>query len=222
MLSGDFFGSLPSPLDMAQVFQAKGKFHKDMLYPVTARSTHASAFSKAIVTGMNYEDMCYCMVFNQSGDYLAYLNVVKAMYDVQGVPFFKDNAMTRFKKNVMNSDSLFTILAEQHSIAEEYMGDNDRAEMSLLISIAANIEAVYLWSKDAGPDLKMVQSRMSDEKFMLEEYETRLKKMAGTDEENLLKKITGLKDLVKTGMTQGDVDQFMSAVLALRAEFLKN
>jgi hypothetical protein len=221
---GDFFGGLPSPLDMAQVFQTKGKFHKEWLYPVSARTTHTSSFSKSIVTGLNYEDMCYCMVFNQSNDYIAYLNVTKAMYDIQGVPFFSESSsVLRIKKNVMSSDSIFAIVTDQHNQAEDFMSSNDRSQVSLLVSIAANIEALYLFCMDADKTKpENIQPRMSDEKFMLEEYEGRLKKESGTDNEDLLKKISALKELIKEKMTVEETAAFCKAVTALRTEFLKN
>src|ERR1051326_5722746 len=215
-------GDLSSPLGYAQSYKTHGKFNASFLNPVANKGLYATSFSKELNCGIYSEDMAYALINEQQVDFSKYLDVVAKMYAESGVPFLDAGSGKRIRSNKENTDSIYSILSERYFITDQFLEEKSRKEVTLMVNIGANIEALYLFCKDAETNKSQgLAKKLAAEKPLLEQYETLLAKSpADGNYDVLLKEILNLSSLLPSKITDEE-KKFSNAVITLRKKMVK-
>jgi hypothetical protein len=215
------FYSLPSPFELASLLRSSGaKFNGNILNSPDNISKYSTANLKAINLGVYGADLSYSSIFSQTTHIMKYLKSVKQLSDELGInAAFDESSMKRLEKNQANDDSLQQIVADAYLIANSYLKESDREEMSSLILAGGWMEGLYIATQliKEGSKSEGLNEMVADQRFALENlisifenYSTNTEAQALAKEFNELKAVydqasvsEGKKVEVKTDSKKG-------------------
>lgn len=143
------FYMLPAPLQIASAIKiAKTNFSVKLLAPVGRLAILPSSnYLKALNMGIYGVDMGYATVFGYHQTSINYLLVVQKLKDELKISNSFDVSMiNRFKNNTNNQDSLFSIILDAFNKTHQFLRDDHRGDIGLLIITGYYIEGLYLAS----------------------------------------------------------------------------
>ena len=148
---GDDF-ILPSPIQIAAMFSRSGlKFESGIANPTSNLSNYNTKTAKYLNFGIYSADLAYAVLNSERQASLDYINVVRELSDMIGMPSIFDggNLLTSFEKNIDNQDSILGILTTIKSRTDDYLMENNDESKEAVFFAAAWVEGMYLGSKSA-------------------------------------------------------------------------
>ena len=129
------FYTLPSPIETASLLQKAGaKYDGSILNPVINISRYELASMKALNLGIYGSDLSCASVFDQTQEVMFYLSSCKKLADGLGLEkAFDTETMKRMEENINNKDSLLQLISDSYWLADSYLKENDRSNLSALI-----------------------------------------------------------------------------------------
>ena len=143
---------LPSPIQIAAMFNRSGlKFESGIANPTSNLSKYNTKTAKYLNFGVYSADLTYAVLNNERQASLDYINAVRDLSDMIGMPsiFDGENLLTSFEKNIDNQDSILGILIAIKSRTDDYLMENNDESKEAVFFAAAWVEGMYLGSNSA-------------------------------------------------------------------------
>jgi hypothetical protein len=165
--SSDFAFAPPSPLEIAAFFKQAGLvYDQTILNPVSNKDLYQTKLKKSLNFGVYAADLATCVVNDQISDAKGYLEATEYLANEIGMSnIFEETAMTKFKENISNTDSIIMILTEIQMNTIEYIELNGKDDLEVVYFAGAWIEGMYLGSltimeQDSGNVVQQLASQI--------------------------------------------------------------
>jgi hypothetical protein len=193
------FFMLPSPIETSSLLQKAGaSYESSILNPIENISKYDLAKKKAINLGVYGADLSYACVFDQSQEAVFFLTNCKKLADGLGIDkAFDAVMMERIEANLDNKDSILYIISDSYWLADAYLQDNERANLSALIISGGWVEGLYIATQlVSSPRNELIVQRIAEQKNSLEQL---LEILNFYEDDDEIKSISfELKDLYTT------------------------
>lgn len=139
--------TLPAPLQVATLLKTQGvNYNERMLIPSKrAAVIYTSHYLRALNLGMYTIDLGYATVYDQHQTALNYVKTMESLVQDLGISSgISGQTVRRFEKNIRKPDSLYHIILQSYSQANEYFQTNKREELGMYILSGSYIEGLYL------------------------------------------------------------------------------
>ncbi len=138
--------SLPSPLEIANVVQAKNiEFSSQFLLPPADVVKFQTDDEKALALGIYSADLSFCIVFSQQQISYNYFEVIKQLAtDLDLVSVISDSVMTQIEQNLNNIYELQKIAGQVLFKVDALLKESHRKNAALLSIYGGWIESLYL------------------------------------------------------------------------------
>jgi hypothetical protein len=168
----DIIQQIPSPLEISVLLKEKGKnYEKSLLNKPENHTLYNSNFDKAINLGIYGTDLGYSNIYEKNQDALFYLNSIKSLAEGLSIgQFFDFSTIKRLATNSSNLDSLLLITTKNFNGINNYLQDQRRAGLSILILTGGWLEALHITCQivEKNPDSMALKERIGEQKIILE------------------------------------------------------
>ena len=168
----DIIQRIPSPLEISILIKEVGtKYDKSILNSTSNIAQYNSNFKKAINLGIYGTDLGYTNIYKQNQDALFYLNAIKNLADGLNIgQFFDFTTIKRLATNSSNLDSLLLITTQNFEKINQYLQDQQRANLSILLLTGGWLEALHITCQvnKLNPN-KELSDRIGEQKIILDQ-----------------------------------------------------
>ena len=163
---------IPSPLEISVLLKESGKkYEESLLNDPDNISSYNSNYRKALNLGIYGTDLGYTNIYEQNQDGLAYMGSIKDLANGLNIgQFFELETIKRLATNSSNLDSLLLITTQNFNDINQYLQDQNRANLSVLLLTGGWLEAMHIVSHVAAnnPENKELQEKVGEQKIILE------------------------------------------------------
>ncbi len=190
---------IPSPLEISVLLKESGiKYDHDLLNSPDNIASYNSNYKKALNLGIFGTDLGYTNIYEQNQDGIKFLASIKTLADGLNIgQFFDIETIGRLASNSKNLDSLLLITTQNFNSINEYLQNQGRSNLSILLLSGGWIEAMHLTCDVASKDTKNkeLQENIGEQKIILEQIILLLSFYKDSDENmaSLLKDMEELK-----------------------------
>lgn len=163
--------SIPSPYEIAfLVKNSKLDFDKNLLNPYNKSHNYTNSFQKALNLGVYGANLGYLNVFEQNSEAIQYFSVIKILSQELGIEnAFDKKTITRIENNLGNKDSLMFIISNSYRKADQYLKDNNRNDIGVLILAGGWLESTYMLTQlSQSSKNKEIATRIGEQKHPLD------------------------------------------------------
>ncbi|CAN5229790.1 hypothetical protein BH23BAC1_BH23BAC1_28970 [soil metagenome] len=168
----DIIQQIPSPLEISVLLKEKGKnYEKSLLNKPENYTNYNSNFEKAINLGIYGTDLGYSNIYEKNQDAIFYLNSIKGLAEGLSIgQFFDFGTIKRLATNSSNLDSLLLITTKNFNGINNYLQDQRRSGISILILTGGWLEALHITCQvvQKNPDSMALKERIGEQKIILE------------------------------------------------------
>jgi hypothetical protein len=176
--------SLPQPIEIADIISKSDMaFSKGMLIPADLSEKFSDKYFQAMAFGAYGVDLGYININEKSIYSLEYLESIKNLAEELKVSqFFDFSTLAELSKNRENMDSLIQISTRNFNKIDEFLRDEDRGELSVLILIGAWMEGMHMFGEieKTSPSADMKQ-RIGEQKIIFDNVMALLEKLSSID-----------------------------------------
>ncbi len=170
--TSEVFKSLPSPVKTAQLIKETGvKFDEKILNPTRNAPYYETSYSMALNLGVFCADLSYTTFYEQKQITMEYLGAVKLLADGLGLTeLLKKEDLIKLEENIYNKDSIKELVHEVFFSSGEFLNDNNRPEIALLVEVGGWIEGLYIamqLAKQSGHINKELVDRVAEQRNSL-------------------------------------------------------
>lgn len=172
--------SLPQPIEIANIItKADMPFSKEMLVPSDNSDKFIDKYQQSLAFGAYGVDLGYINLNDKKLYVIEYLESIKNLSeDLKVDQFFDFQTMYELNKNRHNADSLIHISTKNFNKIDEFLREQNRGELSVLMLIGAWTEGMYmfgkLYTKNPNEDLL---KRIGEQKIVFENISLILNKL---------------------------------------------
>lgn len=183
--------SLPQPIEIANIItKAKMPFSKEMLVPSENSENYPDKYYQAMAFGAYGVDLGYINLNDKKLYVIEYLEAIKNIAaDLKVDQFFDFQTLYEMTKNRHNADSLIHISTRNFNKIDEFLREENRGELSVLMLIGSWTEGMHmfgqLYKKEANDDLL---KRIGEQKVVFENVVLILDKLSKIEHFAKLKK----------------------------------
>lgn len=138
---------MPPPSEVPFLLEATGAdFNESLINDLDKADSYRSTTQTAALNlGVYSADIGYLSSYNQTQEALNYLNEAKQLADHMGViGAFDMEVIQRFENNLGSRDSLSAIIDETIGRTNEYLRDDDRTKIAVLVLSGSFVEGLYI------------------------------------------------------------------------------
>ncbi len=168
----EVFKTLPSPIETAQLIKETGvKFDEKILNPARNAPYYETSYSMALNLGVYCADLSYTSFYDQKQITMDYLGAVKSLADGLGInELIKKEDLLTLEANIYNKDSIKQLVHDVFFSSGEFLNDNNRPEIALLVEVGGWIEGLYIamqLAKQSGHINKELVDRVAEQRNSL-------------------------------------------------------
>ncbi len=186
-----------------------------------------SQHEKALNLGVYGADLCYAVTYMETQQILLYLNVSRRlMNEINASTAFHKGCCQRVEDNLNNEDSLITIISDSFFDTHNYLTNNQKDKIAILIMTGSWIESLHIATQiglTAGNNKKILD--------IIQEQETSLNKLLEVmepvkDDKDMVGIYDDLYDIKKIyaaiegNMSQEQFDKIAVAIRSLHAKII--
>jgi len=182
--------SLPQPIEIANIItKADMPFSKEMLVSSDNSESYTDKYSQAMAFGAYGVDLGYINLNDKKIYVIEYLEAIKNLSEALKVDqFFDFQTLYELNNNRHNADSLIHISTRNFNKIDEFLREQNRGELSVLMLIGAWTEGMHmfgkLYTKSPNDDLL---KRIGEQKVVFENVFLILEKLNKIEHFNKLK-----------------------------------
>jgi len=196
----EVFKTLPSPVETAELIKKTGvKFDPNILNPTSNAPYYETSYSMALNLGVYCADLSYTTFYDQKQITMEYLTAIKLLADGLGlIDLVKKEDMLSLEDNIYDRDSIKQMVQNIFFSSGEFLNDNKRPEIALLVEVGGWIEGLYIamqLAKQSGHINKELVDRVSEQRNSLILVINSLENFANIEQIN--KVLFDMKDLKK-------------------------
>ncbi len=141
--------NLPSPQQTNMFIKEYGiKYNDNLLNPVNNYSKYTSNIKKGLNIGVYSTDIGYINVYGQTQNTLQYFLVIeKLAQDLKVSTAIPDASLEDIERNLGNNDSILYIVSNTFQRIDEYLKNNNREVIGVLIIAGSWIESMYIMTQ---------------------------------------------------------------------------
>lgn len=138
--------SIPSPYQVAILIkQMNFEYNKEYLNPYNRSHSYITNFKKALNLGVYGANLGYLTMYEQSSESVQYFSVIKILMQEMNIEStFNKDLFKRIEANIGNKDSMLNLVSRSYRDVDQYLKDNNRNEVGVLILTGGWIESLYL------------------------------------------------------------------------------
>jgi len=142
---------LPTAFEVTQLLNKAGaSYILSISNPVESVDKYFTEKSKAINLGIYGADLSYASTYQMKQETMSYLKVSKKLIDeLQITSAFNQKFAERVEKNIDNKDSLIAIISDSFYDTYEFLNNNGKDNVSLLVMSGSWIEGLYITTQIA-------------------------------------------------------------------------
>jgi hypothetical protein len=142
----EVFYTLPSPVTTAElIIQSGVAFDSRILNPVRNVFYYETTQSMALNLGLYTVDLSYVCLHNQQQLSIEYLNAVKTLADGLGLlQLLSRDDIIALEEGLFDRDSLKLMVENLFFSSGDFLNDNNRPELALLVQVGSWVEGIYL------------------------------------------------------------------------------
>jgi hypothetical protein len=163
--------AIPSPYQVAFLIKnSKIEFDKSLVNPYNRSHNYTTSFKKALNLGVYGANLGYLNIYDQNSEAIQYFSVIKILSQELNIENAFDKAtVSRIESNLGNKDSLMFIISNSYRKADQYLKDNNRNDIGVLILAGGWIESLFLMSQiSLINDDKEILNRIGEQKHPLD------------------------------------------------------
>lgn len=182
--------SLPQPIEIANIItKAEMPFSKEMLVPSENSDQYADKYYQAMAFGAYGVDLGYINLNDKKIYVIQYLEAIKNLSeDLKVDQFFDFHTLYELNNNRHNADSMIHISTKNFNRIDEFLREENRGELSVLMLIGAWTEGMYmfgkLYTKDQNAD---ILNRIGEQKVVFQNISLILNKLSKIEHFNKMK-----------------------------------
>ena len=140
------FTSMPTPVETAEIISKTGvSFDKSILNPVNNVPYYETSNTMALNLGVYCADISYTSFYDQKDITLNYLSAIKTLADALGISkSINKEDIIKIEDNLYNKDSIKEIIKDIFFSSGQYLNENNRPEIALLVEVGAWVEGIYI------------------------------------------------------------------------------
>jgi hypothetical protein len=144
----DMVQNIASPIETAAVIKGlKIPFNKDLIAETKYSENFNTNFAKALGLGMYGCDLGYLNMYGKTSLVIDYISTIRNLADgIQVGQFFDFSTLKRLATNNENIDSLVLISQQSMTRIDNYLRENNRSNLSIVIVAGVWIEGLYISS----------------------------------------------------------------------------
>ncbi|MGB3946554.1 MAG: hypothetical protein WBM13_01100 [Bacteroidia bacterium] len=178
--------NIPSPIETFTVLKMTGaKFDKSLLNAANNITKYNSSYSKAINLGTYSADLSFCLLYKQNQDiniYLKNVNELTSALDIDGS--YVQTTAQRLKVNANNLDSIMLIVSEATVNANLYLKENQRDNVTALVTTGGWVEGMYFLTNLASKtNKKEILDLVADQKNVVKNLVKALEQFSAENQE---------------------------------------
>lgn len=179
---GEMITSIPNPVEMSSLLQRSGiVYSQELLNPVGNKSKYNTNFKKALNLGVYGTDLVYMNIYDRTVATIQYLrNVQDLANDLHIGQFFDYETLNRLSESSRNIDSVLFITNSGFDRMSNYLINNNRSNIAVLISYGTWIESLHIATnvQTIPPNKELIYRRIGEQKIVLDNMVLLLKNYA--------------------------------------------
>ncbi len=168
----DIVDNVASPVEMAALIKDVGvPFSLQHLCSTDNPDKYNTNFKQAIGLGFMGADLGYLNIYERTSQVVGYITVIKKLADALKIgQFFDFSTLKRLATNNENLDSLMFISVNSFNQMDNYLRENKRSDLSVLIVTGVWLEGIYLATQviKEKPNPKIAE-RIGEQKIILDQ-----------------------------------------------------
>jgi len=121
------------------------EYNKEYLNPYNRSHSYITNFKKALNLGVYGANLGYLTMYEQSSESVQYFSVIKILMQEMNIEStFNKDLFKRIETNIGNKDSMLNLVSRSYRDIDQYLKDNNRNEVGVLILTGGWIESLYL------------------------------------------------------------------------------
>jgi hypothetical protein len=196
---GDLIQSFPSPVEVSAIIQdMKVPYNESLLLDAGKASDFETSFKKSLGLGLFCADLGYLNVYDKTTDVLSYLVSIRTLTDaLKLAQFFDFQSLKRIATNNNNLDSLLILSTMSYYNMDNYLRENNRADVSAMMVTGVWTESLYLASQVyKKKENKRMRDHIASQKLILDKLMAVLVHYMG-DKIDYVKLVSAFKELSK-------------------------
>jgi hypothetical protein len=142
----EFVYPLPTSFEVTEMLnRIEAAYIISLCNPVENVEKYLSEKSKALALGVYGADLSYSSTYNQKQQTVDYMNVSRQLVDDLDIASAIDpNIVKKLEENEGNKDKMVELITNTFYDTYEYLQQNERASVSMLVMAGSWIEALYI------------------------------------------------------------------------------
>jgi len=170
---GSILDQIPSPLEISALLKKSGiKYNADLLNSPDNLPKYNSNYKMALNLGIYGTDLGYTNIYEQNQSGIKYLSAIKSLANQLNIgQFFDIETIGRLATNSKNLDSLLLITTQNFNTINQYLQQQNRSNLSVLLLTGGWIEAMQVTCQVAvnNPGHTELREKIGEQKITLEQ-----------------------------------------------------
>jgi hypothetical protein len=168
----DIIKGIPSPLEISSLIKESGaEYAPEMLNSTDNAEGYSTNYKKALNLGILGTDLGYVNLYGKTTSSLGYLSLLNSLAEALRVgQFFEFTTLKRLASNNNNIDSLLNITTTGFEDMNNYLIEQKRGDIGVLILVGGWLEALHIAIKIAEKtnNARLIE-RVGEQKIILNE-----------------------------------------------------
>lgn len=164
--------TLPQPIEIADIIsKSKINFSESMLVPTELSGFYKTKYTQSMALGAYGVDLGYINLNDKTLYSIEYIDAVRGVSENLNVDqFFDFYTLTELAEQQKNADSLLDLSTENFNNIDQFLRDNKRGELSILILIGAWIEGMHMFGEiyKETSDKEDMKNRIAEQKVIFD------------------------------------------------------
>ncbi len=219
---------IPTPVEVTTMLNEAGASYVSGLpNPVENADSYITEASKALNLGVYGTDLSYACTYNNAQQINLYLEKFHKLTEDLGVKSLVNQKLVqRVEQNISNLDSMHAIISNSYYDTFDYLNENDKGDVSVLVLAGGWIEGLYISTQLAksAMDKEEMLKGITEQKSSFNELLalTRAYKEENEAVEDIYQDLISLEDIFDS-MTAGEpISEEKLDVLAEKIEIIRN
>lgn len=183
--------------------------------------------SKALNLGVYGADLCYSSTYNMKQETMLYLEASKKLSDQLEINTpYNETFAERLEGNIENTDSTYALISASIEDTYNYLNQNNKDDLSLLVMAGSIIEGMYIATQVAilTPDNAEITNIILEQKSSLEEVITMMEDNTQEEVANIKADLIEMSDLLteaENGITTENLNKLSDVSTNARSKIVK-
>ncbi|PLW94934.1 MAG: hypothetical protein C0592_01325 [Marinilabiliales bacterium] len=218
---------IPTSFDMTDMLNEAGAAYIFNINDPENVDKYNTEASKALNLGVYGADLCYSSTYNMKQETMLYLEASKKLSDQLEINTpYSETFAERLETNIENTDSTYALISASIEDTYNYLKQNEKDDLSLLVMAGSIIEGMYIATSVAilTPDNEEITAIILEQKASLEEVVAMMEECTHEEVANIKGDLVTMSDLLtqaESGMTPEILNNLSDVAAEVRSKVVK-